>query len=70
MRINIYATVEEHGREGRERLLQELNNLDVMPVFHGDKIEFRYYGERETVNELREIAEGYMFHSIHVWAGK
>lgn len=70
MRINIYATVEEHDREGRERLLQELNNLDVMPVFHGDKIEFRYYGERETVNELREIAEGYMFHSIHVWAGK
>lgn len=51
----------------RERLLKELNLMQIVPVFHGDKVEFRYYGERETVIELGEFAESFAAHSVHVW---
>lgn len=70
MRLNLYVSVGEHDREVREGLLRELHDLDIQPVFHGDKIEIRYYGERETILELAAIVEGIQAHSVNVWTGK
>lgn len=69
MKLWIYASVTEHDPHEREKLLVELNRWDILPVFRGDTVEFRYYGERETVIELSEEAEKHIFHSVHVWGG-
>lgn len=70
MRLWIYASVVEHDYQLRQHLLEELRTLQIMPAIHGDdKVEFRYYGERETVLELGQLCEAHIFHSINIWGG-
>lgn len=69
MKLWIYASINEHDEQARRQFLDELKRLNILPVIHGDSVEFRYYGERETVVELGEEAEKHTFHSVHVWGG-
>ena len=67
--LNIYCSVEEHDEAKRREFVEELNRLGVQPEFHGDKIEFRYRGGRETVLKLASYAEAHQAHSINITSG-
>lgn len=69
VRLSIYASVEEHDEKQRQRLLGELKNLGITPIVHNDYVEFRYYGEAETVRELAELCYESQAHSVAVRAG-
>lgn len=67
--LNIYCSVVEHDEAKRREFVEELNRLGVEPEFHGDKIEFRYRGGRETVLKLAAYAEAHQVHSINISSG-
>lgn len=67
--LSIYCSVEEHDEAKREQLLEQLNRLNVVPEFHGDKIEFRFRGGRDIVMKLEAYAEAHLARSIHITSG-
>ena len=67
MKLWIYASIEDHDEKARRYFLDELKRLNILPILHGDKVEFRYYGEKETVNELASLAGDHQAHNVNVW---
>ena len=67
MKLWIYASIEDHDERSRRDFLDELKRLNILPIIHGDKVDFRYYGEKETVQELVELVDSHKAHNINVW---
>lgn len=66
MNLLIYCSVEEHNEDKRRELLEQLERVGVKPEFHGDKIEFRYRGGRDTVLKLAAYAEAHQARSVNI----
>lgn len=70
VRKTITASFAIPDGEQRFQVVRQLRYFGVTPMESNGTISFTYYGEPETVAELRDMAESYGAYNIRTWAGK
>lgn len=69
-RQTIEAELVIEDEQLRYEAIRAIRYFGVTPMQNGSLIAFSYYGEAETVEDLREFAETYSTHSIHTRVGR